>query len=302
MDMATNNAAPIDRDERSPGIRIAILVLAATAPDVFRLLVSLWPQTQFFVHVDAKADISKFGFIMQAENTEIISARFPIYWGGWNMVRAELELMRTAIARGYDRLLLISDDSFPLRSLEEITRRVSADALHLGLWEMPESHEGYVRYKEYFYFDSMATNIRSHGIYTRSISDRDLLEIAALSSLKVRGKKSLPMVYRGPQWWCLTARAAAYVLHVHDSDEHMRESFRFSLIPDEHYIHTILGLSPHAYSLQCHPIWTDISRVPSPYVFTEIGELEAALASTYLFVRKVAISAAQQLSDYRRAT
>jgi Core-2/I-Branching enzyme len=276
--------------------RIGVLVLGAHSPEVLELLLRVWRQPRFFIHIDAKADISRSMYIANFPNAEIIADRYPVFWGGWNMVRAELALMRRALAAGCDRLLLISDDSFPLRRYGAIAEAMAGNELHLGLWEMPESDPAHVRYRQFFYFDSVATGYRSHDIYQRFITDTDIEAMTSLSSLKRRGKAVLPMLYKGPQWWCLTGEAAAYVLDVHAREEHLRESFRFSLIPDEHFIHTVIGLSTPAYARKAPPMWSDITRNPSPWIFRDITELEQPLASEQLFVRKVAPSLAEQLA------
>ncbi len=138
--------------------------------------------------------------------------------------------------------------------------------------------------------------LRTHNIYDRFITNEDTVQIADLASFRLRGKANVP-IFKGGQWWCLTSDVADYILRVHDEDEHLRQSFRFSLIPDEHFIHTIIGLSPTQFSLSSNPMWTEIERNPSPWVFSSVDELRPALDSGYLFVRKVAPVLAHELYE-----
>ena len=85
-----------------------------------------------------------------------------------------------------------------------------------------------------FLFSILDIYQRSHDIYRRYYTDTDIACVMELAELKKQGKYQLPAMYKGPQWWCLTRDIVELVLEHFDTQKHFRESFRFSLIPDEH--------------------------------------------------------------------
>ena len=276
-------------------IRVGTLVLAYQAPTVLECHARLMPESNFFVHVDAKADMRNFEKLRSLPNIQFSDKRFDVYWGGWNMVRAEIHLLRLAFRAECTRFALVSDDTLPLRSPAETVRSLADNVSHLGLWKMASDDPAGIRYREYFYFDSWISTQRSHDIYRRYYTDTDIACVMELAELKKQGKYQLPAMYKGPQWWCLTRDIVELVLEHFDTQKHFRESFRFSLIPDEHYIHTIIGLSKHSSPLRTYPMWTETNRVPSPWVYRSLSELQGALASERLYVRKVAPELATHL-------
>jgi hypothetical protein len=281
---------------RIASIRLAVLVLAHAAPAVLTCHAKLMPNAQFFIHVDAKSDITAYENLSLLPNVHILKERIDIYWGGWNMVVAEIELMRKGLEYGCNRFALVSDDSFPLRRPEEMLTVLSEDTCFLGLWKMDVNDPASIRYNEFFYFDSWITTQRSHDIYKRYFTDRDIANIYELAQLKKVGKCRLAALYKGPQWWCLTDDIVAHILKHHDSEHHFRESFRFSLIPDEHYIQTIIGQSSYSKPLKSYPMWTEIHRVPAPWVYRSAAELGSAFASERIYIRKVSSELAEELT------
>ena len=81
------------------------------------------------------------------------------------------------------------------------------------------------------------------------------------------------------------------ILQVHDTDTAFRESFEFSAIPEEQYVHTILAHSNWRRPMQ-PLIHADFTRPPHPYVFRDQAEIEALQATGPCMLRKVDIKAA----------
>lgn len=78
-------------------------------------------RNSIFIHIDKKADfpVKKIYVPQQAECRYL--KRQKVTWGGWSMIRMELELLRTATAAGsFDYLHLLSGQDLPLKTADEI--------------------------------------------------------------------------------------------------------------------------------------------------------------------------------------
>jgi hypothetical protein len=271
-------------------VRIAILVLAARAPVVLEKQISSLAADNFhfFVHLDAKVDAEAFGFVRASNHATQIETRYNVFWGGFNMVLAELALLRAAMSDpSFERFILISDDSFPIKPAARLADMLAEDCQRIGVHDATNTVFE-PRYQGFYFFDSDATNPQFRPPENRSFLPQDFEALRSLDALQRRGKKPIAKVFHGPQWWSLNRSAAAYILEVAAEDEHLRDSFRFSSIPDEHYLQTILGLAPQQWRICGTPMWFDFSKDPKPYVFSNISEMDACLRSDRRFVRKVA--------------
>jgi hypothetical protein len=275
-------------------VRNAILVLAARSPLTLSYMtqVLLDPDIHFFVHVDSKVDISNFTSLCCPPNTTFIESRKHVFWGGFEMVRAEVALLDHAFADpSFERFTLVSDDSFPLHSPVDLKDKLAVNVQRIGAGVVT-SDLVRQRYTRFYYFDSDATNPQFRPPEGRCFSSRETADIADLAALLGRGKKPLPSYRQGSQWWSLTRAAVNHFLHIYRDDAHLRDSFRFSSVPDEHYIQTIIGAEGDRWGFTNSPMHTDFSKDPKPYVYKSVEELEPALASEHLFVRKVAADGA----------
>ena len=273
-------------------MKLAFLVMASGAPGVLDSHAAAFeadPDVHFFVHLDAKASLADFAAPQSRSNVTFIAARRPIFWGGFNMVRAEVELLAVALdhAGGFDYVALISDDSYTLRSGRAL--KAALPAADAWIDQNPiEPALDYPRYGRFYCFDAAPFSARSLPAEERHVTEADSAEMAALEALRARGKAPLTRLYQGAQWWCLKREVAAFVVAAFMGDEHIRDSFRFSAIPDEIVVQTTVGLAGRSWTLQRSPMFYDFSRDPKPFVFAAIGELDEALRSPCLFVRKIA--------------
>lgn len=272
-------------------MKIAFLVLASGAPAVLDSHAAAFeadPDIHFFVHLDAKVSLTAFAAPQSRSNVTFIVARRPIYWGGFNMVRAEIELLSAALnhASGFDYVALISDDSYTLRSGQAL--KAALPAADAWIDQNPiEPALDYLRYARFYCFDAAPFSARTLPAEERHVTEADSAELVALETLRARGKAALTRLYQGAQWWCLSREVAADVVAAFTANEHIRESFRFSAIPDEIVVQTMVGLAGRPWTLQRSPMFYDFSREPKPFVFATLGDLEEALRSPCLFVRKI---------------
>ena len=266
-------------------MRVAIGILAFNAPLVLEQTVRHWPADRFeiFVHVDRKADIEPYGFVARYPNVRIIPQRFDIFWGGFNMVLAEIELMRLcARDAGFDYFMLISDDSMPLHRPGAMIDRL-CDHRNWKLFSPSSSPDMKERYDTFVCYDIEA----SHPRHNKPFKIEDFEALLSLRLLMEKGKAPLERLFHSQQWMALTAADVRYVVQFHDANPDIHRSFRFASVPDEMYIQTIVGMSSEERRHFAQFVYADFSRQPAPYVLKNRSDLEAPLRDGYLFVRKV---------------
>ncbi len=270
-------------------MRVAFLVLAARGAAVLERHVSLFTNSEFhfFVHIDKKSEDHEFRFLSGHKQATIVEERHKVFWGGFNMILAELALLRAAMDdQSFERFVLISDDAFALRPPADIFQSLTDDCIWIGQSDV-SGHQVSARYHGYYFFDSDATNAQFRVPEQRAFLPDEFAHLRDLERLRGQGKKPLPRLFQGSQWWGLTRDVARRMLAVVDDDEHLRQSFRFSCIPDEHYFQTIIGLSDCACRNRGTPMYVDFSRDPKPYVFHDFADTWAPRRSDKLFIRKI---------------
>lgn len=268
-------------------MKCAALVIASRYPAGIGALSTYFAAlgADMFVHVDAKIDEAPFREAASAAggNVHFLSDRTTVFWRGFSMTEATMKLLRSAAGKApYDKFLLISDDSLPLLPPAVLTDRLAAtdDYVAIGPNERFRS-----RYTGFYMLDSYATQVRWIPLEQREVTPDAVARFLRLDALRRIGKKPIPQLFHGSQWWCLGAASVTRVLDVWATDTWRRESFEFSEVPDEHYIQTIIGeagVPPRQQFMH-----TDWSTPTPPRIFKTPAELAEAAASGSLFIRKV---------------
>ncbi len=99
-------------------VKIAYLVLAHHDPiHLERLVNSIDYQAHIFIHLDKKTNIDRYINIANIESVNFIPERVKVYWGGISMVKAILNLIKTALASkgNFSHLVLLSGSDYPIK-------------------------------------------------------------------------------------------------------------------------------------------------------------------------------------------
>jgi hypothetical protein len=287
-------------------LRIAYLLLAHHQPKHVGALIKQLDHgnARFYVHVDRKSDLAPFRQALRSERAILLDNRLPIHWGGWNMVRATLRLLRCAHQEGgSDYYQLLSDSCYPIKSNQEIVAKLARSNLN------------YMTINE-----QMQPGSRT---YNRLFSDRDLRLIKLLKRSRTLKRLRLPhyvqrlvehrrrqkdrlmrrrlppgvKLYKGWQWWCLTHECVTYVLHYIVSNPEYVRFFRDTRFPDESFFQTILVNSDFVHTLSPgeakgvisgnHYVrWSEDMGRGKPCVLKE-DDFDALVASEACFARKM---------------
>jgi hypothetical protein len=240
-----------------------------------------------FVHVDAKKPLDPY--VNNAPNVTLLPTRREIFWGGFNTVETAVSSIEFAQKEGpFDRFVFTTEDSIPLVCPSELEDRFASDVDWIAI-NYPSPPWVWQRYPDFFYFDSRATSLKYFEAEDRFITEKDLGCLKRMRLLRRKGKTKLPELYHGCGWWALTGSTVDTILERHYSDKRLRESFEFSMIPEEQYFHTIIGLSKVNRPRESfmYVDW-DRDEYVKPYVFGRYEELKEIQRDNpeLLFVRK----------------
>jgi hypothetical protein len=251
---------------------VAVLVLGFREPNVLSLVIPVYRQAGFdiFLHLDAKAAILPYARALggQAQYCRFLEKRRAIFWGGFSMVEAAIELLGTAFATGlYSNFLLVSDDTLPVVPVKRLREALTAGVDRISMRKLAEDDIFYQRYSRFFLLDHQATSLLGRPIEKSFLDEAFFEKLVRLENLRATGKVQIPLYY-GSQWWCLTNETARTILALNAEQDRLRQSFEFSAVPDEMYIQTLV--SNHTKNkIAGGPVYVDWSREPKPYVFSD---------------------------------
>jgi hypothetical protein len=288
--------------------KIAILVLAASAPRNLSLLAkALGDEFSLYVHVDQKMNIQSYKGAIDWPLLNFIEKRAEVFWAGFGMIEATINLMEAASASGdHSHYCLISDDTFILTEPDRLYNYIQqSPGDWIQTWRVPDDHLFQRRYSQFFYLDSKFSSPRWFLTEDRAVQSKDLTSIIELENLRSRGKVKLDNLFCGKQWWILTNEAVADLIKFHHANQDFRLSFKYSAVSDEIYIQTMYRiLYPSKQTAKC-PIYDDFTRDPKPYQFTSLEEVVRIpdfdeIRSKFPFIRKLKAPEETALSDVER--
>ena len=243
----------------------------------------------FYIHVDAKTDITPFKPLMGLDNVFFVPDRVAVYWGTFSMVEATLKLFRMTNNKAYGHICLVSGDTLPLRSNREIKDYFSSQPdTEFAIYQAVKPQH-YDRIK-YIYPDEDPKKKKS-GLKKlwRRIQTR----------LKLYPKNSfaadIPPLAFGAQWIALTPAFRDYIFEYLKENPLYARAFKRSRFCDEIFFHTILHNSPYeSRNDKRHMMYDDWDTGPqAPRIldetdFARLHELANKDNEThhYLFARK----------------
>jgi hypothetical protein len=278
----------------------AILVLGCYHPKSLGAALDYYQSVgaSVYIHLDARRDLSAYKTFLPG-NPEFTEIRHSIYWGGFNMVRAEVELIKLALAspKNHERFILVSDDTLPIVTPERFQELNSEPYERAWMINKTAGEDYSQRYREFYFWDSLATCPRVENIGNSFFDEAALAKIEQLQRLKTRGKSPI-VPYHGSQWWSMSRAATQFVLNTHDCDLHLRESFEFSAVPDEMFVHSILGNGGYLDQMRNSPIHVDWHN-RRPRMYANATDLPHTVDDDVAFIRKIDSESPHLLEFFR---
>lgn len=209
-------------------MKYAICILAHKEPDLLCKVVERLKadNTNIYVHLDAKSDLSKFSCV---RNAQFIKPRVSIKWGGKTMIIAMYNLIRHVVEKtDCNYLVFISEQDFPVILPSQYNQYINPERNYFEFEKLPKKnwHEGGISRINYIYFFE---NIKSFW---------SKLTVRLQRLIHYKRKNSLEQpIYAGSQWININRASAIYIL---DNWKKYYGFFRYTKIPDEMIFQTIL--------------------------------------------------------------
>ena len=272
-------------------VKHAYLIIAHkndyTIQTLLRLLDS--PQNDIFIHMDLKEiNYREDDYISILKKSNIYFAkRTSIAWGGLSLVNVTLELLELAVHKSKNKYMyyhLLSGQDLPIKSQKFIHQFfVTNNGFEFVDFQSPIfSFSNRVRCY-YFFQEKIGRDSKIHYRILNYIS------IAIQKLLRVNRNKNIKF-QKGCNWFSITNDFAEYVIKKRNFIENV---FKYTYIPDEIFLQTLLINSPFSSKIYHH---TDFNSGQmnqrqidwdrgSPYTYT-IDDYDMLIKSPLLFARK----------------
>jgi hypothetical protein len=223
-------------------VKMAYLVLAHHDPiHLERLVKSIDYNAHIFIHLDQKTNIDSYIHIADMKSVDFIPERIKVYWGGVSMVKAILNLIKTALAskENFSHLVLLSGSDYPIKPVSTFYDflKSNPDRQFIKLTNLNESPlPSEKRLTNYWFMEP----------FQPFYNDRFFrLVLQKIFHLGVT-KKPLNNVSTawGSQWWAITPKCAAFILKYLEENPVFINFYKYAHAPDEHFFHTVVANSP----------------------------------------------------------
>lgn len=292
-------------------MRLAFLISAYDDPQQLRRLTESLPATaDCFVHVDANTDIGPFTALMSDPRVRFIPNRVRTAWGDFSQVEYQMRLLRAALDTGndYDYLFVLSAMDYPVwsnRRIEDYLAGLRGRSLLKAICmegQRPAVVREYTRYRLLNGKCWPPGSLRSKA----RVALRRLVALVARKPLTFRADGREYRLYKGSDYFAVTARLARFIIEAWDGRPQLRAYFRTSFAPSETFVHTLVFNSEHAGSCllaegdyrslaELTPL-TYIHYDPIVKVLTE-EDYASILASGRMFCRKIRTGTSDRLVE-----
>ena len=243
------------------------------------------------MHIDKQKDISPFQkSLAQIKNANIIYLeRLNSYWGSYNCVKVIINGLKKASAENFDYYIHLSAQDFPLRTNNEIQQKLANSSPlsfmhHFTLEDSTWANKGKDRLETLHFFKN-GKRI-SIGRYTKNILYKLLYTLWNAIVLKQFDPKQ---TYYGCEFYFMFHHSTVIdFLKNLQENFWLRQRLKFTLIPEEIFIPTILFKSKNKIEVVKNNTlryikWEGLSS--SPKILDELDISEFSKGD-YLFGRK----------------
>ncbi|MEX1132418.1 MAG: beta-1,6-N-acetylglucosaminyltransferase, partial [Flavobacteriales bacterium] len=270
-----------------------LIVLAhGNIPDLVDVLAQFGPDCVAYVHLDRKVHVSgeDIRLLKEQPNVRFVSRRYAVNWGGLNIVKAILLLVREAVKDteiGYLHMITGTDRIIVMPSMFKAFFARNAGTEYLLHFPLPTPYwpngglDRLARFDPIDLFD-----VRSaRGKRSRNF----MLHVQQRLGLERSIPADFPPLYGGSMSWSLTRELLLHVLTEVDRKPAFLRRFAFTYCPDEIALQTLIMNSPFAARVENNNLryidWTR-KKNPQPYVL-DLDNWDAMIGSGMLFARKI---------------
>lgn len=234
-------------------MKIAYLISAHTDPNHLERLIRALDdnQTEFFIHLDARADKKQFASIGSHPRVTFLKKRIRVLWGDITQVDYQIELLRTCLKskNRFDRICTLSGLDYPIFPKSKFQELLTADPHKEFIQGIDLNGQNKAISNQYQTWRPQ--------IWFKGLNERTNLRLRKGLRLLLSGcgwHKKLTLevgqqqwhVFKGSDWWCITPELATYMLQMIDTYPQIIQYFRTAFAPSELIWQTIVFNSPYA--------------------------------------------------------
>lgn len=299
-------------------MKIAYLIsVYKDAEQLKRLVDSLKQEnTWIYIHIDRKINISPFMKILpESKNIRYIRTRIFTQWGGYSQVLYQKALLEETIASNidFDRIFIMTGQDYPLLSNEQLEKELlkhpSKEYIQgLNISELDKSKK--LRNKLVLYHFLRDLKIKNYTLKKCfSGSARIIMKL-----LPIRKKPYLVLkngdkwsVYQSSSYMCITFELSKYILQQMKENSQLMNYFKYSFVPEEMVIPTIVFNSKFRNNAFIYPFrkYEGLQRLAMTHHFEYGKSIKIYTISDYdelincgkMFVRKLETGTSDTLMD-----
>ncbi len=269
-------------------MRIAYLILAHDNPLQLKRLTNALNDfdDRIFIHINKKSSIRLFSEVARQPHISMVPNRISVHWGGFSMVDAMLNLLRTAQEHStpFHYYCFLSGSDYPIRSNEHIHLYFEDhnDCEFINIVDANRKEKSHLLPRlQYFAFE--------RGLTRRTLFNTLLFQcnkkVLKMELLRRNYQRHLGGLrpYIGDAWWVLSNRAIHYIFKFMEDHPQIVNFYRHTTHPLEMFFHTIIGNSPLFYNVSNNVTYSDwLPRAYSPSILTDdhVDYLETRLGRT----------------------
>jgi len=226
----------------------AILIIAhGNFRHLMRLISHIDSNCQVYIHLDRKWVLSKqeYDTLSQFPTVKGIFSRYRINWGGFNMLKTALYLLKKAVCdKEIQYFHLLSGQDYPIRPVTEFTKFIEEnngkEFLEYHILPYHGWDNGTYRRYEYFFF---------HDLFNfKTTKGRRWINKALQFQMKWNIKRRIPhhfeKLYGGCCWFSLSRDCIKYVLEYTHKYPAFYRWLKYTFVPEETYFHSVVLNSP----------------------------------------------------------
>ena len=278
-------------------MKIAYIILAHKNPlQVSRLISRLnYEDSLFVIHVDLNTDIYPFkNELSKYSNLYFTTKRYKTNWGGFNTVKATIELLKLAVENETETIVFISGQDYPImsnNSLKQYLNNYNGKALiEYETGSLNKTLPN--RTNRYYFADYFKYNKTGVFDYKKvPIIPRILTKILPKRNFL---KGFVPFV--GRVWFILPLNIAKYFVEKYNSNTTFNNFYKFTISSDEMYFQTLLLNSHFAENtINLQTTFADYNA-PNPVIWKS-KDLELLKKQTTPFARKFDTNIDEKILD-----
>ena len=241
---------------------------------------------EFYVHFDKRSSLDLSPIQNIVGKKIFLFDTYPVYWGGFNHLKAILLLSREALKNKKNVFFhLITGEDFPCKPLPYFFENIDCTKDYINIFSMPypvwPGNGGMDRLEYYNFYDVFNAKKNDKVIH-------GLLRLQKLFGIKRSYSAEFPKLYGGSTYWSLSRNTLQYVLEYTESNKAFFNRMQYTFCPEEYYIQTIIMDSPFASNVINDNLryidWTS-GRGGKP-AFLDESDFSRITSSNKLFARK----------------